>query len=91
MAPIKEPSEKTRPGVSVHGFDTGRVRVQDEIKVWCVRIQYTLLNICPDLQVCFVFLWRRHLVLLIGRWEGCLFQLHTPPSPTLRRVPSQSQ
>nr|XP_025865391.1 rRNA/tRNA 2'-O-methyltransferase fibrillarin-like protein 1 [Vulpes vulpes] len=50
MAPIKELSEKTRPGVTVHEFDTGRVLVQDEIKVWCVRIQYTLLNICPDLQ-----------------------------------------
>ncbi|XP_041604412.1 rRNA/tRNA 2'-O-methyltransferase fibrillarin-like protein 1 [Vulpes lagopus] len=51
MAPIKELSEKTRPGVTVHELDTGRVLVQDEIKVWCVRIQYTLLNICPDLQL----------------------------------------
>lgn len=35
MAPIKEallPSEKTRPGVAIHGFETERV--QDEIKAY---------------------------------------------------------
>lgn len=58
-------------GTVVHEFETRRILAPDGM----CALQYPLPDISPGLQVCFVSLWSRQLIPLIGRSASCSHHL----------------